>query len=210
MNGLMGVVVSSVAVLAVVLVGWFFFVSPQRSKADQVSAQVTASKGEFSSDEQLIATAKKQDTLGNAKAAERALPDTPRVSEILRQLNALAAQSRTELDGITPGAATAFGGAQALPISLTFKGRYFGLQKLLQLLRQNAGVTGGKIVSKGRLYSVDSIQFSGGQPAGGAPTGAAGSTADISATIALNAFIYAPAPVVPVAPTTTDSTSAAG
>ena len=35
MNGIMGVVVSSIAVLVVVLVGWFFFVSPQRSKADR-------------------------------------------------------------------------------------------------------------------------------------------------------------------------------
>ena len=91
LNGIIGVVVSSVAVLVVVLVGWFFFVSPQRSKADTLSTQVNSARGELASDEQLIATAKKQNTLGNAKAAERALPDTPRVSEILRELTALAA-----------------------------------------------------------------------------------------------------------------------
>lgn len=206
MNGIMGVVVSSVAVLFVVAVGWFFFVSPQRSKADKVSAQVTAAKGELASDEQLIATAKKQNTLGNAKAAERALPDTPRVSEILRQLTALAAESRTELDSIAPGAATPYGTSQALPIALTFKGRYFGLQKLLRLMRQNAGVSHGKIVAKGRLYTVDSIQFSGGQAAAGTP---GASSADIQATINLNAFIYAPPPVVAVAPTDTSTTAAA-
>ena len=82
--------------------------------------------------------------------------------------------------------------SQALPIALTFKGRYFGLQKLLRLMRQSAGVSGGKIVSEGRLYTVDSIQFAGGgQAAAGA---AGGATANISATITLNAFIYGPRP----------------
>ena len=60
MNGIMGVVVSSVAVLFEVVVGWFFFVSPQRSKADALSTQVAAAKSELSGDEQLIATAKKK------------------------------------------------------------------------------------------------------------------------------------------------------
>jgi hypothetical protein len=207
MNGIMGVVVSSVAVLFVVIVGWFFFVSPTRSKADRLSTQVSAAKGELASDEQLIATAKKQNTLGNAKAAERALPDTPRVSEILRQLTALAAESRTELDTIAPGVAQPYGTSQSLPIALTFKGRYFGLQKLLRLLRQSAGVSQGKIVSKGRLYTVDSIQFAGGQASAGA---SAGATADIQATINLNAFIYAPPPVTATAVAPTDSTTAAG
>ena len=60
MNGVMGVVVSSVAVLAVVIVGWFFFVSPQRSKADRIGVQADAAHSELLSDEQLIATAKRQ------------------------------------------------------------------------------------------------------------------------------------------------------
>jgi Tfp pilus assembly protein PilO len=207
MNGMLGVVVSSVAVLVVVIVGWVFFVSPQRSKADTLSTQVVAAKAELSGDEQLIATAKKQNTLGNAKAAERALPDTPRVSEILRQLTALAAESRTELETIAPGTVQPYGTSESLPIALTFKGRFFGLQKLLKLMRQSAGVSGSKIVSKGRLYTVDSIQFAGSAPAAGSPSGA---SADIQATISVNAFVYAPPPVVAGAPTTDTSTSAAG
>ncbi len=206
MNGLMGVVVSSLAVLVVVLVGWFFFVSPQRSKADRVSGQVDAAKSELMSDEQLIATAKRQNTLGSARAAQRALPDQARVSEILRQLTAFAAESRTELDNITPGAPLTLGSGQALPITLTFKGRYFGLQKLLKLLRQSASVSGSKIVSKGRLYTVDGIQFAGGQPT---QNGQGGSSADILATISLNAFVYQAAPAAAVTPTGTATATAA-
>jgi hypothetical protein len=211
MNGIMGVVVSSLAVLVVVIVGWMFFVSPQRSKADRIGAQVDSAKAELTSDQTLIATAKRQNTLGSAKAAERALPDNPKVSEILRQLTGFAAESRTELDNITPATPIQLGNAQALPITLTFRGRYFGLQKLLKLLRQSAGVSGGKIVAKGRLYTVDGITFAGGAAA---PTGQAGATstassADIQASITLNAFIYqAAAPVVTPTDTTTATAAA--
>jgi hypothetical protein len=207
MNGLMGVVVSSLAVLVVVIVGWLFFVSPQRSKADRIGAQVDSAHAEFMGDEQLIAAAKRQNTLGSAKAAERALPDEPKVSEILRQLTGFAAESRTELDNIAPGTPLQIGNAQALPITLTFKGRYFGLQKLLKLMRQSAGVSGGKIVSKGRLYTVDGITFTGGQASGTGSNG--GSTADIQAMITLNAFVYKAAPPVVTSTDPTTATAAA-
>jgi Tfp pilus assembly protein PilO len=207
MNGLVGVVASSLAVLVVVAAGWFFFVSPQRSKAERLGVQVDAAHSELMTDEQLIAAAKRQNTLGNAKAAERALPDKPKVSGVLRELNGFAAQSRTELDNITPGTALQVGNAQALPITLTFKGRYFGLQKLLKLMRQNAGVAGSTIVSKGRLYTVDSIQFAGAAAATAQNGNTSGSTGDIQATITLNAFVYNA--VAPTATSTgTDSTTA--
>lgn len=210
MNGVMGVVASSLAVLVVVIVGWLFFVSPQRSKADRLGVQVDAAHSQLMSDQALIAAAKRQNTLGSAKAAERALPDEPKVSEILRELTGFAAQSRTELDNITPGTALQVGGAQALPITLGFKGRYFGLQKLLKLMRQNAGVSGSTIVSKGRLYTVDSIAFTGGAPASGT-SGATGggSTANIQATISLNAFVYQSAPPALTPGDTTTATAAA-
>jgi Tfp pilus assembly protein PilO len=205
MNGIMGVAVSSLAVIVVAIVGWVFFVSPQRSKADDLATQVSAAHSELMSDEQLVAAAKRQDTLGNAKAAERALPDQAKVSEILRELNGFAAQSRTELDNITPGAALSIGSAQALPINLTFKGRYFGLQKLLKLMRQNAGVSGNTIVSKGRLYTVDSITFAGAAAATAQTGNTSGATGDIQATITLNAFVYQ---ATPPAVTSTDTTTA--
>jgi len=208
MNGLMGVVVSSLAVLVVVIVGWFFFVSPQRAKADKVGAEAAAAHAELIGDQTLIAAAKAHNTLGNAKAAERALPDEPKVSEILRELNGFAAQSRTELDNITPGGALSIGSAEALPITLTFKGRYFGLQKLLKLVRQNAGVSGSTIVSKGRLYTVDGITFAGAAAATAQSGNTSGATGDIQASITLNAFVYKAAPVVTPTDTTTATAAA--
>jgi hypothetical protein len=199
-NGTMAIVLSSVAVLVVVLVGWFAFVSPQRSKASDLSDQVASASTELANDEALIAAPHRKQTEADAKIAQTAVPDQAKVSELLRQLTAYATQSRTELDSISPGTPTVAGTAQALPIQLTFKGRYFGLQKLLKLLRQSADLKNGKVTGKGRLYTVDSIQFAGGASGG-----------DITATLAINAFIYtgATAPV-PAPVTTTESSTAAG
>ena len=103
------------------------------------------------------------------------------------------------------GTSTIAPSAQALPITVAFKGRYFGLQKLLKLMRQSASVSGSKIVSKGRLYTVDGITFAGGPPT----NGQGGSSADILATITLNAFVYKAAPPVTATPTGTSTATAA-
>ena len=212
MNGIVGVIVASVAVLIVVLVGWFMFVSPQRSKADTLSTQVTAAQAELAADQVLLSPKVRKETEANARAARLALPDQAEVSNILRQLNTFAKQSRTELDNITPAAPFAAGGAMAIPISLNFKGRYFGLQKLLQLLQQSANVKNGQLQATGRLYSVDSIQFTGSQTAaptsGGTSTSTPTSTGDITATIALNAYMYSGGVTAPVATPTTTTASA--
>lgn len=200
MNGLLGVVVSSLAVLVVVLVGWFALVSPQRSKAAKLETQLTAANSEYAADQALLAAPRQKATEVALKAAKRALPAAPQVSQILRQLDGFAKSSLTEIDAITPGTAVPVASGEAIPITFTFKGRYFSLQKLLKLLRQSADVTKGKLVSTGRLYTVDSITFASAD----AQTGD-----DITAQIALNAFVYTGASAPAPAPTTTTETSSA-
>jgi Tfp pilus assembly protein PilO len=214
LNGILGVFVSCVAVLLVVLVGWFAFVAPQRSKANDVKSQVDAAQSQLASDQSLLAASKRNGTLKLAHEARQAIPETPQVSNLLRELDGFAKQSRTEIDNVTPGVPVFVGGAQALPITLTFKGRYFGLEKLLQLLRQSADVKKGALVSTGRLFTVDSIQFTGSQTPGTATAVPQGTTAkpngEISATIALNAFVYGGTPPAATTSTPTETASAAG
>lgn len=198
LNGLTALLLSALAVVIVAGVGWFMVISPQRTKAVQLDTQRAAVDSELAVDRELISKPSQTKTKASLAAAKRALPDDPKVSEILRQLAGFATQSRTELDSISPGTAVAAAGAEAIPISLQFRGRYFGLQQLLRLLRQSASAKGAKITATGRLYTVDSIAFGGG-----------GDDGVISATIKLNAFVYTPAPVVPVTATTATSTASA-
>jgi len=197
-NGLTALVLSALAVVVVAAIGWFMLISPQRTKADQLDTQRAAVDTELSADRVLVSKPSETKTKATLAAAKRALPDDPQVSEILRQLAGFAATSRTELDSITPAAAVAGTGAQTIPISLQFRGRYFGLQQLLRLLRTSASSTGGKITATGRLYTVDQITFGG-----------AGDDGVIAATIKLNAFVYSPAPVVPSSTVGTTTATAA-
>ena len=138
------------------------------------------------------------------RVSQIAVPDDPKMSQILRQLSASALAAGVELDAITPGSLIAQTGAEVLPMTMTVKGRYFALQSFLRDLRSKAVLAGDTIKAKGRLYSVDSIQFTG---QGSSTTGqSAGSI--VQATLAVNAFVYAPT-AVPVAPTTTDTTASA-
>lgn len=199
-NGLTALVLSALAVVVVAGVGWFMVISPQRDKAAQLDTQRAAVDSELATDRVLVSKPSETKTKATLAAAKRALPDDPQMSEILRQLAGFAAKSRTELDTITPAAAVPGTGAQTIPISLQFRGRYFGLQSLLRLLRTSASSKGGKISATGRLYTVDGITFGG-----------AGDDGVLAATIRLNAFVYSPVPVVPstTAGTTTATAAAA-
>lgn len=196
-NGLTALVLSALAVLVVAAVGWFMVISPQRTKADQLDTQRAAVDAELAVDQQLVSKPSETKTKATLAAAKRALPDDPQVSEILRQLAGFASKSRTELDSITPAAPVPGTGAQTIPITLQFRGRYFGLQQLLRLLRTSASAKGSKITATGRLYTVDNISFGG-----------AGDDGVITATLSMNAFVYSPVPVVPAAATGTTSATA--
>ena len=105
------------------------------------------------------------------------------MSEILRQLAWASRVSGVRIDSITPSAPVASTGAQAVPIALSVEGRYFRLAKFMNLLRRQAGVKDGKVHASGRLYAIDNVSFSSGDKGG-----------VITATLALNAFVYGSAP----------------
>ena len=201
-TGPVALALSAVAILAVVVVGWFMLVSPQRSKANSLDTQIGTLDAQLADAQHLLAAPNRRQTAATLATARRALPDTPEMSNVLRQLSAAAARSKTELDTITPGLAVAGFGAAPLPMTVVVKGRYFAIQEFARLLRQSADVKNGKLAGKGRLYTIDSIAFTGQAPAqpGQSSNGA------ILATLAMNAYTYS-ATAPPVATTSTDTTT---
>ena len=134
LTGRLALLLSVVGGLVILLVGWFMLVSPQRSKAADLSTQVSTAEVQLADAQRLLATPNQKQTEATLRAARRALPDTPQTSEILRQLSQFVAASQTELDSIGPGAVAATGGAEPYPLTLSMKGRYFALQKFVRLL----------------------------------------------------------------------------
>ncbi len=203
MSGRVSLLLVSVALIMVVLLGWFVLIAPQRSKAAKLDSDIGQTNVQLAAVTSLLQGPIGKQSAAALRVSEVAIPDDTKMSQILRQLSASASAAGIELDGVTPGSLVAGTGAEVLPITMNVKGRYFALQSFLRDLRSKAVLDGETIRATGRLYTVDSIQFSGqGSSAAGESGGGL-----VQATLAVNAFIYAPT-AVPTAPTTTTTSSA--
>src|SRR4029450_480354 len=95
------VAIAAVGVLAVVLVGWFAVVSPQRSKASELDGKITESRTALSLAQSLHRAAARRATTVEARALARAMPAESQMSEILRQLSSAARKTRVRVNSVT-------------------------------------------------------------------------------------------------------------
>ena len=195
LDGRLSVMIAATGLLLVVLVGWLGFVSPQRSKADGLAVEITATQDNLAATQALVEGSFLRRSTAELATLEKAIPDEIRMSQILRQLSQASRDSQVRMLGITPQPVTTAGGADAVPMSVSIEGRYFAIRKFLRLLRSGAEIKADKAQASGRLFAIDSIAFTGG-------SGAARSR--IQATLSVTAFALRP-PVTP-AGTTPDGT----
>ena len=192
-NGRLALLLAITGLLIVVLAGWFVFVSPQSSKAAALDTEIGDANIELASTQSFMRSPEARQSVADLRRLSRAIPDDVEMSEILRQLAWASRVSGVRINSITPSQPVPSSGAQAVPIALTVKGRYFRLAKFMHLLRLEAGVKDGKAHASGRLYGIDNILLSSSDQGGGL----------ITATLALNAFVNgAPATPAPVSTTT--------
>ena len=180
LNGRFAIAVAAAGLLLVALVGWFGVVSPQRSKAAELSVKVDDANVQLATAQALIDGPALMQSKAELATLKRAIPDEVEMSAILRQLSKASAASRVRVTGITPSAAVANGASSVVSISVTVEGRYFGLRNFLRLLRASADLRSDKPKASGRLFAVDSIQFNGGQATGNL----------VNATLSVSAFAF--------------------
>jgi hypothetical protein len=209
MSGRVSLLLVTVALLLIVLLGWFVLISPESKKATKLGAQVDQTNVELQAVTSLLNGPIGRESLASLRVSKTAVPDDQKMSQILRQLSAAASSAGVELDSVAPQALVATSGAEALPITLSVKGRYFAIQSFLLALRSKAVLVGDKVRANGRLYTVDSIAFTGQAPAAAGTGGATGaSNGTVQASLALNAFVYAPSALAPTSAATTTGTTA--
>ena len=184
-SGRVALILICVGALVFLFLGWLTFVGPQRSKASDLSGQVSNTQTQVADAQRLLAGSTGKKSLAALHQLQAVMPADEKMSGILRQLTSIAKTTQVELDGVSPqapavGAAT---GEEEVPMTVTATGHYFGVQRFLRLLRASADVHNGRLVGNGRLYTVDNIQFSGA-PKGGV----------VSATMTINGFIYTAPP----------------
>jgi Tfp pilus assembly protein PilO len=153
------VAIAAVGLVAIVLVGWFAVVSPQRSKASELEGKIADSQVALAQAQALNRPEQKREITAEARTLTKAMPDQTRMSEILRQLSWAAKSTRVRVTSVTPAAAAPLAGHEAIPMAVLVEGRYFGIANFVGLLRKQTQVSPEKVRATGRLYSVDQIQF---------------------------------------------------
>jgi hypothetical protein len=187
LNGRTALALATAGLLLVALVGWFGVLSPQRSKAAELTTQIDDAELRLQAAQDLVRGPLLAQSKAELATLQTAIPDEVRMSGVLRQLSRASAESRVRILGITPAAPTAVGSTGVTPITVSLEGRYFAIREFLRLLRAGADLKDEKVVATGRLFGVDSIQFSGGDTAGSV----------VQATLTVNAFDFQPAAAAP-------------
>jgi Tfp pilus assembly protein PilO len=190
-NGRIALLIAVVLVLVVVLFGWFAVLSPQRSKASNLDAQIGDANIRLASTQTLLNSPAAHQSPAQLAQLQRALPDSQEMSQIIRELSRAAGKTGVRIDSITPATPVPAAGAQAVPITLAVSGRYFRIANFMHELRTSAKAEDGVVHAKGRLYAVDNMAFAKGADRG-----------LLQATLALDAFMSGSAPAQPTTPAT--------
>jgi Tfp pilus assembly protein PilO len=152
------------ALLAVALLGYLVLISPKRSAAGELQAEIKATEAQLSARpaDQPVEPAPRIDA-ADVFRATRAVPDEPGIPEVILELTKLARESRVSFESIAPGPPVERQGYRAVPITVVADGRYFNVSSLLARIRGLVGSHGGELTARGRLLTVDSVSLVEGQ-----------------------------------------------
>jgi hypothetical protein len=184
--------------VVVLALGMFLLVLPQKHQAASVDEEIAATQAQIT-EARLAAQPKTPQPIhvANLFKLVKAMPDNADMPGILLQLNQTARDAGIEFDSITPQAIVTSASPVQVPIGLEFTGNFYDLNDFLFRLRSLVAVRGGALQASGRLFSVDTIEFTEGL--GGFP--------NIGAKLTVRAYVYgsgaAATPVTPAPATTT-------
>ena len=185
------------ALLFVAIAGYFTLVSSKRSEAKKLRAETVKVQAQIDRT-RATAYAKALPAVKSAAVFRlaQAMPDDVEMPNVMLELNQLAEDSGITFDEITPQTPIADTSFDVQPITVVFTGNYYSLADFLLRVRTLVRIHGGKLITKGRMFSVSGVTFS---------------EADrkfpyISANLTIDSFVLSngtATPAVPVAGATT-------
>jgi Tfp pilus assembly protein PilO len=188
-----------VGLLVAGALGYFVFISPKRSAASELTAQIAATESEIQG--RRIAQ-RQAPTAEPIRAADlfrvtKAMPTKYDMPGVLLELNRIARETGIRFESITPQDGTDLGGYLRQPIDLVFEGNFYELSDFLYRVRTLVSVHNGELRATGRLFTVRSLTFVEGER----------SFPQIKATLGVDAYVYGagdasatPAPAAAPAP----------
>jgi Tfp pilus assembly protein PilO len=185
----MRMLLSAVALIAIVAVAWMFLISPLRANIADANASIADETTKLSSAQAKLAAAETTKAEGQKNQARllelaKMVPQSSQVPSLLVQIQDLADQSGIDFLSMSPGEPSESSGFQIIPLQLQFTGSYFDLSDFAYRVEQ-------LVAGPGRLLTVKSIQL--GLGAASATTGesvqqAAGDSPSLSVSMTLYAF----------------------
>lgn len=167
-------------VVAALLAGavWLMLVSPERSQAGALSAQIAAERSTLSSTEASLASARAAvasypgDVRALAQVAT-AVPTAADESTVITTITKLAG-TKVDFESIDVGGDNATAqGPQSLGLTFSFKATYASLQSFIAHLDQLVLTNGTNFTAHGRLFTISGMGIT--------PTGAGGTSASVTA-----------------------------
>jgi Tfp pilus assembly protein PilO len=192
------------ALLIVAVVAYWLLVSPKRAEAGRLSDEIELLESQVQ-----VATidARKNEPAVRIRVADlfalaKAMPDEEDMPGVILELNSTALAAGIEFVSIAPETPIATAnGYHVLPIALKFEGNYFDLTDFLFRLRNHVAVRDGRLAARGRLFTLDLLDFHEGP--GGFP--------HIEANLTVAAYVYGDVPaaatVAAPPPSTTTATT---
>jgi Tfp pilus assembly protein PilO len=181
LNGRTSVAIAVAGLLLVVLVGWMGFVTPQRSKAADLSVKIGETQTQLAVTQALVDGPLLRQSTAELATLRTAIPDDIRMSQLLRQLSKTSADASVRILGITPTPVATVGVADTVVMNVTIEGRYFAIRDFLRILRSRADIRLNKVHASGRLFAVETIVFSRGAGEG---------SSLIQATLTISAYAF--------------------
>jgi Pilus assembly protein, PilO len=179
--------------LVVTLAGYFLVISPQRSKAAELTTEAESIEAQIQA--LRIANAQVRNVepirVADLFRVSKAMPSTDDMPGVLLELNRIANETGISFESITPQEATDAGGYLRRPIDLVFDGNYYELSDFLYRLRSLVRVRGGQLEATGRLFTVNALNFVESERA----------FPRIKATLNISAYVYGTGAAVPAQPT---------
>jgi Tfp pilus assembly protein PilO len=198
--------VIAAALLVVAVVAYWLLIQPKRSEIGRLSDDIEQLENQVR-----LATvnARKNEPVVRIRVADlfalaKAMPDEEDMPGVILEMNSVASAAGTEFVSIAPQTpAPTATGYRVLPIALKFEGNYYDLTDFLFRLRNLVAVRDGRLAARGRLFTLDQLDFHEGP--GGFP--------QIEAGLTVAAYVYGPPPATPASSTgstTSASTQALG
>jgi type IV pilus assembly protein PilO len=189
-------IVGAACVLAAAA-GYFLLIGPQRSESTRLQSEIVATEAKLGEFRVQSRTKEKPLRFAELFSLTKAMPDDEDMPDVLLELSRIADGTGIVISSVSPSDWQTGDSFRRLPIDVVFEGSFYELSDFLYRLRNLVTVRDGVLETKGRLLSVDGVEFSEGSKR----------FPQLLATVKMSAFVFdesaKPADGGAPAPTTT-------